>query len=101
MLHIEMISDGSLIEFECAISNDKHFINKAINLSCGHNICEECIPIIKKNIECNICKKVTEDLSKTCENYFFKMAFQSRINTLFSIIEASFKKSLDLLKSIN
>ena len=94
-----MISDGSLVEFECAISEDKHFVNKPITLSCGHNICKDCIPVNKENITCSICKKVTtKDLSNDFENSFFKIAFQSRISQLFAIIETSFTKSLSLYK---
>lgn len=56
----------------CAFANDDHFIEKPIELSCGHLICQKCIP--KENNEdlaCQICGEKNEvDLNKAKKSYF-------------------------------
>ena len=100
-----MISDGTLEVFECAIAIDKHFLNKPIALACGHHICKECIPTKIENqnqsIKCNICNTITvKDLSNDNESKLFQSAFQFKINELFGVVEASFKRSLTEYKGL-
>ena len=45
---------------ECAINEDDHHIYKdPIGLSCGHFICQECIPKNGGQIVCSKCKIIT------------------------------------------
>ena len=94
------ISDGKLIEFECALSTDKHFLYQPIALACGHCVCKSCIPIDRfKHIKCNICsKKTLRDIRNDEESVLSKKAFQLSINSLFLQIEKSFAKSITHLK---
>jgi hypothetical protein len=89
-----MISDGTLEEFECVISVDRHFISHPITLSCGHHICKKCIPL-NNIVKCNRCKIITiRDINNDIESKLFKNAFKFSINELYSIIERSFAESL-------
>jgi hypothetical protein len=94
------ISDGKLQEFECALSQDRHFIEQPIALTCGHCICKKCVPKeLILPLKCNICTKITHrDIRNDEESVLSKKAFQLSINDLFLQIEKSFTQSMTHLK---
>lgn len=99
-----MISDGTLEELECAISNDKHFLRQPIALSCGHCACRSCINLeIKKEfLECTICKELnTFCLDNAKESIATKKLIQSSLYKLLQIILVQLSKSLDTYTSKN
>ncbi len=99
-----MISDGSFMEFECALSNDKHFIKEPITLSsCGHSVCRSCLPTNKNDhqIKCKICAEVTaRDLSNDKESISIKIAFKRNLQSLMQILEKQSTIQLNKFKSI-
>lgn len=96
-----MISDGTFVEFECAVSDDKHFIRQPIILpSCGHSICKHCLPTEANFIKCKLCSEITNrDLSNDKEAISLKISFKRNLESLFHIIENRSKIQLDQLKS--
>jgi len=72
---------------ECALAEDKHLIQHAIGLSCGHHICKKCIPMNKTNnyeIKCLKCGKINNhDLSKCDEVEMVKELLESNIETFW------------------
>ena len=96
-----MISDGSFVEFECALSTDKHFIREPITLSCcGHSVCRSCLPKNDFIIKCNLCGLVTNrDLNNDKESISIKIAFKRNLYSLLSILEKQANLQLENFKS--
>ena len=102
-----MISDGTFVEFECALSSDKHFIKEPITLSsCGHSVCRSCLPKTSINndsviIKCNLCGEVTNrDLNNDKESVSIKIALKRNLHSLLSILEKQAAMQLEKLKSM-
>ena len=95
-----MISDGTCSEFECALSDDKHFIQTPIILSsCGHSICKTCLPKDKNAIKCKLCGEITDkDLSNDKEAISLKMLLNRNLKNLFEILKGQSRLQLDKLK---
>ena len=56
-----MISEEALEIIECAVTNDKHFINEPLSLSCGHSVCKNCLDDVKYNkIKCIKCGEMNK-----------------------------------------
>ena len=49
---------GELRDLYCCLTND-HMVKEPISLSCGHSICEKCVPDQAK-IKCKICNEETD-----------------------------------------
>ena len=96
-----MISDGSFVEFECALSIDKHFIKEPITLSCcGHSVCRNCLPKTDSIIKCNLCGLITNrDLNNDKESISIKIALKRNLNSLLSILEKQANIQLENFKS--
>ena len=97
------ISNDKLKEFECATSVDKHFLERPVALSCGHNVCKNCIPKVNfTHIKCNICDKLTtKDIRNDEESVLSKKAFQLSIDELYSQLYKSFNLSMKHLNGIS
>ena len=54
---------------ECSLAENKHLIQIAIGLSCGHHICKKCIPQNSNNsqIKCLKCDKINQTDLRKCE----------------------------------
>ena len=93
-----MISDGTYKEYECALSDDLHFIYNPIDLPCGHCVCKSCIPKTEEFI-CNNCdeliksKNVYEKLSNAIQ-----LSFNRNLESIYKIIEKQSIKSMEKLK---
>lgn len=99
-----MISDGTFEELECAVSDDRHFVNEPIILpACGHSLCRCCIPKTDaKIIKCKICNTITErDISNDKECLAAKKSIQRNLESLLKIIEKQAAKSIERVKGIN
>ena len=71
---------------ECSLAENKHLIQIAISLSCGHHICKKCIPQNSNNsqIKCLKCGKINNiDLSKCEEADIIKALLESNIDTFY------------------
>lgn len=87
-----MISDGSFEEFECASSDDKHFLKSPITLPvCGHSVCRQCLPQNDdSHILCKICGKNTKtnrSLKEDKEPVALTKAFRRNLENLFFVLE--------------
>ena len=95
-----MISDGAFKEYECALSDDMHFIFEPIPLPCGHSVCKSCIPKESEYI-CNTCDELinSEKVYKTLSNSF-QSSFKRNIESIYKIIEKQSIESFRNLKGI-
>ncbi len=90
-------------DFQCALTDDKHFIIEPIVLTnCGHTVCKRCLSKSKtKLINCRVCNVVTEqDLSKASESKAIKQAIEVFLGNIISVIDEQTTKQLNDLKSI-
>ena len=57
--------DEFLQVVECALGTDKHLLQNALTLSCGHFVCKNCIPANNKyQFKCRKCNTTNQyDLS--------------------------------------
>jgi hypothetical protein len=97
-----MISDGTFIEYECALSDDKHFLKEPIIIPCcGHSICKNCLPKEENSvIKCKICGVITKkDLSNDKEAISLKISFKRNLESLFNILEKQTSSQVNKLKS--
>lgn len=98
-----MISDGQYKQFECALSDDKHFYKDPIILTaCGHTACRECLPNeAVKQIKCKKCDKITERNLKYDQTPSICTEFLStNLDNLLIILETQTTNSLQTLKSM-
>jgi hypothetical protein len=97
-----MISDGTVPELECCMSDDRHFIIKDSVLSfiaCGHSFCQSCLPVDSNLVvKCKICG--VESLFATNESNLFKSVFERNVGGLFRCIEDRINFQFGKLKSI-
>ena len=71
---------------ECSLAEDKHLIQIAIGLSCGHHICKKCIPLNSNNsqIKCLKCGKINKtDLSQCEEAEIIKEVLEANIDMFY------------------
>ena len=97
-----MITHESSQEFQCAISNEKHFLIDPILLfNCGHCVCKTCIQDGEvTSINCSICGIITTmDFSKIQIIKGLKMALQLSFGSIFEIIEKETSSKFSRLKS--
>ena len=99
-----MVSEETLEELKCAISDEEHFFIEPIPLTnCGHSICRTCIPnddLIE--IKCKICGLVSkQDFNK------FQASISSSqkllriyLEDIFKVLEAETGLKLTDLKGI-
>jgi hypothetical protein len=88
--------------FYCAIASDQHFLEKPLTLSCGHSICQQCIPNRSSPIvKCGICNEINHtDLTKVKESFVIKKLITVNLCELFGVLEERFYSSLESLKGI-
>ena len=98
-----MLTEETIEEFQCAISDEQHFLTEPIPLSrCGHSVCKKCLPNENvKAIKCLICGLVTnQDFSKTEVSNISQKAIKIHFNELFGLLEKETSLILDELKGI-
>lgn len=92
-----MISDGTYEVLECGLSDDKHFLQDPVALTCGDCACKSCVKnrYFSEPIKCKIC---TNTVQKEYENAKPIKAVQQMIEknakNLLVIIEKQLTKSL-------
>ena len=84
--------------FHCASSNDQHYIIEPIPLSCGHSICEKCVPINSNNyqIKCKQCGQFNKIEFDDVDITF--LSKKDNVNQIFLEIEERMVKSIQDLK---
>jgi hypothetical protein len=93
-----MISDGTFKEFECALSDDRHFLHEPIELPCGDCACKSCIPKDDEYI-CNSCNEVIKNkFVYQKKSNSIQLGFKRHLDDVFKIIEKQSLKSIDELK---
>ena len=83
-------------QFECCISDDKHFCNEPILLKNNCNVCKKCITELDCNeIWCNNCGNFHDirELRKSIENFnvnLLRSMEQENLNKLFQVLKERF-----------
>jgi hypothetical protein len=97
-----MVSQKVTNSLECAFSLDKHISMHPITLSCGHNVCKQCVPLNGNHkIPCYHCQKINQiDLRLCDESSSAKCLFDLVLNKLFPLIEEKFKSAISQLRGI-
>ena len=98
-----MISEETLEELKCAISDEEHFFIEPIPLAnCGHSICRTCIPnddLIE--IKCKICGLVSKhDFNKFQASKSSQKLLRIYLEDIFKILEAETSLKLNDLKGM-
>jgi hypothetical protein len=93
--------EESLQDFQCAFSNDKHFIIEPIVLSnCGHTVCKSCLSKgTITAIKCNVCGEISQHINNTKESTSLRNALKFFLGNMFTILEKQTTIQLDKLKS--
>ena len=95
-----MASKEKIEELKCALSDDKHFLIKPISLTCGHSICQSCIPDGHiGEINCKICNLLSDFIQLKVSNET-QQAIQSNIGDILQILEREISDRLNELKGI-
>ena len=97
-----MVSQESLHDYQCAISNERHFlIDPILLVSCGHCVCKGCLQNGEITlINCSICGIASElDFSKIQIVRGLKKALQLSFGSIFESIEKETSSKLNKLKS--
>jgi hypothetical protein len=98
----KLILNDDYEEYICALSNDQHIINDPLVLSCGHNICKECLEKIGlESILCKICCEQTKrNLISDEKTKFIKESIQLNIESFLKIINKKMIESVSLLSGM-
>ena len=94
------MNSGKMIkELKCAISDDEHFLIKPKALTCGHSICQNCIPDgPDEAIKCKICDLIShQDLTQLQVSNEAQHAIKFNIGDIFQIFE---KETSDLFNEL-
>ena len=84
----------------CASTLDEHILHDPISLSCGHYICQKCIPA-DTNLACNICGIQNENVLKNSKvSLLAQYLIQLNIEGLVAHTKEKIKNSFDELKGI-
>lgn len=80
------MSDTNILNLvQCCASEGKHILQTGIALSCGHHICQKCIPTNKNlQIKCTKCNTINQNnLDKCEESEIAKNLIESNLKLLF------------------
>jgi hypothetical protein len=98
-----MISEETLEELKCALSDEQHFSIEPITLTkCGHSVCKSCLPIDSNgSIQCKICGLITvQDYSNIEISKGSRQALKMCLDDIFIILEKELSFKFEELKSI-
>ena len=96
-----MISDGTYPQFECSLSNDKHFVEEPIKLNqCEHIACKTCLSRYDfiKCLKCgtlNDKQIISNEISNETKN-----SIRTHLDDLLVILEKQTSKSLSQLQGM-
>ena len=94
------MNDEIIEEFKCAFSNEKHFLIKPISLTCGHYVCQKCIPHENiKEIKCKICDVISiQDFKSFSVSKLAQNALNFLMGEIFHTLERETSDHLNHLK---
>jgi hypothetical protein len=100
-----MLPKEILDSWTCALNTttNPHFLQQAIQLSCGHSICKKCFKDKNENfkIKCGLCFKMSH-LYFNDHNVHGSIAVQSlvalHLDDLFKVVHDRYKEALKDLK---
>jgi hypothetical protein len=97
--------DLILNQITCSFAQDKHIIECAIALSCGHFICKKCIPPNSNNsdqVMCLKCNRFNEiPLGKCNEVELIRLLIESNISSLAKTTREKIDSEYGKYQSIN
>jgi hypothetical protein len=96
-----MLTDDTLQALQCALYPESHFVKKPLGLSCGHSICQTCVPLTEKQqIKCKLCGQINRiNLDGLDESIGIKQLIKVHFEQLYVIVENRLEESLKQLKS--
>jgi len=93
--------DETLRVVECAFGTDRHLLQNALGLSCGHYVCKRCIPANNNNqfkcLKCNETNQTNLSLSKESEMVKFYM--EKNLAGLSKLVNEKIEIEAEILKS--
>ena len=98
-----MISEETLEDLKCAISDEEHFVTEPITLpNCGHSICKKCIPKDDlKQFRCKLCGLVSkQDLTEFEVSKGTHKLLKIYLEDIFNTIEIETGFKLNEIKGI-
>ena len=95
------ISDGTFSQFECSLSEDRHFLDSPCRIGCGHFACKQCLSkSIGSNIRCTKCQKTLNKMDYNREQNL-KNEMSKHVNEMLKLIEKEFKNYINSIKGKN
>ena len=93
--------DEILQVVECALGTDRHLLQIALPLSCGHFVCKNCIPAdTNYQFACSKCNKTNQINLSLCEEpELIKFYMQKHLKSLSNLINQNIEIEIDILKS--
>ena len=93
--------DEILQVVECALGTDKHLLQNALGLSCGHYVCKKCIPANNNyQFKCPKCSETNKyDLSLGKEPELLKFYMRKHLKSLSKLINQNIEIEVEILKS--
>lgn len=78
-----------------------HIVKNPISTSCGHSICQECVPLNEDyRFKCRICNQINyNSFDNFCENYAVKYLLNKSKDLILDFIKKYGFQYLDLFKS--
>ena len=93
--------DEILQVVECALGTDRHLLQNALPLSCGHFVCKKCIPANSNfKFKCPKCNETNQyNLSSGKEPELVKFYMRKHLKSLSNLINQNIEIEMDILKS--
>ncbi len=98
-----MISEHVIALITCALSDDKHTVEKPLALSCSHHVCKNCVEKVKtETIKCKICNLVNKtDLKDIKESICAKLLIEQNVASLFEDVKAKIESTVKSFQSFH
>jgi hypothetical protein len=94
-----MISKNDILkDCFCSLENGTHFLDKPLELTCGHSACKQCIGN-KEELRCRKCQTINTNKGEFVESKANEDLIEMHVADLMLKLEERFKTSIDSFKS--